>query len=344
MRSVSDCVFHLGADGRIRLGDEGEPFTGVATVPTKVEDGWLGPTATVEPVDVASVVAGIFRDRLQDSARKEVWVLYCREDGRPMGVEMVGCGGWEGRWSAREVLWRAFVRGVPRVSLVSCDYDCAFDPKAMDLEQRRMFQRAADLLGIAIDHQIFAGYEGFSELTLTGQIVCHDWDEASPWRHDLPEIHGKIDRVVLDNDRFAATLQQRIASADEAEAVTRRLFDLTERVAVAVLHVPESGQIAGVFPVGGADWLDAESTRLAFAAGMRGFCHRVLILASGAGDEWERSVEEHLGPSFVALHCETYLMPTMTVLIGPGGRKVWGSLDSRIEPPPAEPPKWGLFE
>ena len=70
-----------------------------------------------------------------------------------MGVEMVGCGGRERRWTA---LWRAFDRGGPRVSLVSCDYDRVFEPPAIDLEQRRMFQRAADLLGIAIDRSSLA--------------------------------------------------------------------------------------------------------------------------------------------------------------------------------------------
>lgn len=318
--------FHLDGDGRIRLGGDGEPFTGVATVPTKMEDGWLGPGMRVDSVDSSVVVAGIFRDRLKDSARKEVWVLYCREDGRPMGVEMVGCGGWQGRWSAREVFWRAFVRGVPRVSLVSCDHDCVFAPRAIDLDQRRMFRRAAELLGIVIDHQIFVGRKGFSELTTAGAIVCHDWDQALPWRYELPEIYGKIDRVVLDNHRFAATLQQRIASADEAEALARRLLDPTERVAVAVLHVAESGQIAGVFPVGGGDWLDAESARLAFAAGMRGFCHRVLILASGEGEDWQARLEMHLGPSFLEWIEESYLRPSLTVLVRPSGRVVWGAI------------------
>lgn len=243
-----------------------------------------------------------------------------------MGVEMVGCGGWEGRWSAREVHWRAVVRGVPRVSLVSCDYDCAFDPRPIDLEQRRMFQRAAELLGIVIDHQVFVGHEGFSELTAAGEIVCHDWDQAVPWAHELPEIYGRVDRVVLENDQFAATLQQRIASADDAEAMARRLLDPTERVAVAVLHVAESAQVAGVFPVGGGDWLDAESARLAFTAGMRGFCHRVLILASGEGEDWESRLEMHLGPAFLEWIEHSYLRPSMTVLVRPSGRVVWGSI------------------
>lgn len=238
---------------------------------------------------------------------------------------------------------RAFIRGVPRISVVSNEFDRTFDPPKIDLEQRRMYQRAADLIGIAIDHQVFVGRKGFSELLRSGEIVAHDWSEASRGLTTPPEIDGRGERPVPENAAFAATLEQPLQSADDVEAVARRLLAPDDRVALAVLTT-RAGAISGVFPVGGDDCVDEESMRQAFAAGLRCFCHRVLILASGAGAEWERSVEEHLGPSFVALHSETYLMPTMTVLLTPGGRRVWGSLDTRIEPPPPEPPKWGLFE
>jgi len=335
-------AFHLDKDGRVRPGvstDGGSHFTGFATTPSKMEDAWLGPDPNGLRIGGCGDVAGLIH-HLRNSSRKEVWVVYCLEDGQAIGVEMVGCGGDMARWQAREVLFRAFIRGIQRISVVSNELDRTFDPPEIDLEQRRMYQRAADLLGIAVDHQVFVGLKGFSELMRSGEIVAHDWSEASQGLKTPPEIAGIVERPDPENASFAATLQQQIRSADDAEAVARRILSPGDRVALAVLHTTRGDAITGIFPVGSGDRVDQESMRQAFAAGLRGACHRVLILAGGQGDEWERSVEEHLGPSFVALHRDTYLMPTMTVLVGPARRKVWGSLDSQVEPPPSEPHIW----
>lgn len=323
--------FYLDAEGRVRSGEcpeGGVPFTGVVTVPFGREIEGFDRHRTVARIRDGADVAAVFRHS-SGLIKKQLWVLYCDGDGAPTGVEMVGLGGRDSRWSAREVLYRAFGRAVARVSLVSNDAYDALDPPDEDLAQRRMFQRAAAALGITIDHQVFVGLDGFAEVQRSGEFTRHGWDEAPRPRKKVPVIEGYVDHVVPDHPRLAVTLERQITTVDEAEAVARELLVADERVALAVLQVANGGEVTGVFPVGCADWLDEDSARLAFSAGFRGFCHRVVVLASGEGGEWETRIENYLGPGFLDWVAETYLLETATVLVRRGDWRVWGSLPAR---------------
>ncbi len=340
---MSDAVkgaYYLDDDGRVRAGAStgGTPFAGIATAATgKVIERHEG-YCSVDVIRWCGDVACTFRDWAH-SARKELWVLYCSADGVPRAVELVGAGGFTARWSAREVLHRAFNQQFPRVSLASTTEN-AVAPLEMDLAQRTMFARAAAALGITIDHQVFIGREGFAELTAAGDLVGHRWDDAPNPGKKIPSLEG---RIAPPTDRYpglAAALARRIRTAEDAEAVARLLLRGDEQIALAVLQVAENGDVAGVFPIGGSDHLNESSAQAAFAAGMRGFCHRVIVLASGVGEEWEGRVEGFLGPTFLEWIGETYLFDSMTLLIRPEGRTVWGELGGprRVEPPEAHHP------
>jgi hypothetical protein len=335
---MSDAVngeYYLDDDGRVRAGasTEGTPFAGIATAATgKVVERHEG-YCSVDVIRWCGDVACTFRDWAH-SSRKELWVLYCSADGVPRAVELVGAGGFTARWSAREVLHRAFNQKFPRVSLASATEN-AVAPLEIDLAQREMFARAAAALGIAVDHQVFIGPDGFAELTAAGELVGHSWDAAPNPEMEIPSLEGRNAPPTDQYPTLAAALERRIGTADDAEAVARLLLRGDEQIALAVLHVAEHGDVAGVFPIGCGDHLDESSAQAAFAAGMRGFCHRVIVVASGLGEEWESRIERFLGPTFLDWIGESYLFDSITVLVRPDGRRVWGEITGPRPAPPS---------
>lgn len=328
--------YYLDDDGRVRASARGEraPFTGIATLFTGEIVEHAAGYRSVERINGCIDVAATFREHA-DLIPKHFWVLYCAADGTPTHIERVGLGGDDARWSARETLCHAVHQHVPRVSLISNTYR-SLEPPQVDLEQRQMFAKAAAVLGITIDHQVFIGPDGFAELTDGGELVGHAWQDAARPSRKIPSIFGKVGRLVPEHPGLAAALAKAINSVDDAEAVARLLLRGDEPVALALLHATRGGQITGVFPIGSGESLDESSARLAFAAGLRGICDRVIILAGGVGAEWEERVETFLGPVLLDLIGETYVFASITVLVRPDGRRVWGELTGPRPAPRAD--------
>lgn len=315
--------FHLDGDGRVRTGaGHGPRFAGVATLP-------LAPARWKRAAGGGVADAGDVALRFRGDAgadRKKMWVLYCDDDGSVLARELVGSGGDDARWSGLELLRRALCQGVRRLSVVST-LAWNDEPLEIDLAQRRMFDRAAAALDVVIDHHVFVGGDGYYELRRSGEVVGHAWQSvaARPVPPLRPDFEGSLAEAPAAPPQLDAALKRRVASADDAETLARALLHAEERLALAVLHEARGG-ITGVFPVGCDAWLDESSAAAAFRAGFQGLCHRVLVLASGGGADWERRVETYLGPRFLAWMEEVCLLPSLTVLVHPQGRRYWGAI------------------
>jgi hypothetical protein len=241
----------------------------------------------------------------------------------------VGLGSFDTRWSALSVLRRAVARDVPRVSLAS-NLDDDSTPSAVDIAQAQMLRRAASALEVTVDYQVFVGRDGYGELSPSRGVVTHTWRDAPQPDRWIPEVFGVVRHVQPGPPRLAAALCNHVRTVDDCEGLARALLRADERIALAVLHADESGDVTGVFPIGSNERLDERAPDLAFRAGFRGFCHRVLVVAGGAGDrDWEGRLERHLGPKFLAWLEECCFLPSVTMLVGPDGRRFWGGLGGR---------------